>query len=56
MDKTMILTGEKGIDSKLMDAIGRKQYCMNTTVDMWFYAVPVEDDNLIKEAFENGTL
>lgn len=47
---------EKGIDSKLMDAIGRKQYCINTTVDMWFYAVPVEDDDLIKEAFENGTL
>lgn len=47
---------EKGIDSKLMDAIGRKQYCMNTTADMWFWAVPVEDDNLIKEAFDNGTL
>lgn len=47
---------EKGIDSKLMDAIGRKQYCMNTTADMWFWAVPVEDDNLIKEAFNNGTL
>lgn len=47
---------EKGIDSKLMDAIGRKQYCMNTTADMWFWAVPVEDDNLIKEAFDNGII
>lgn len=47
---------EKGIDSKLMDAIGRKQYCMDITSDMCFYAVPVEDDELISEAFKNGTL
>lgn len=47
---------DKGVDSKLMDAIGRKRYCMETTSGMRFYAVPAEDDEAIQEAIDNGVI
>lgn len=43
-------------NSELREAIGNKQYCMRTTEHMRFYAVPTNDDLLISEAFNNGTL
>lgn len=42
--------------AELMDAVGNKKYCMKTTEHMRFYAVPVEDDNLIKEALDDGII
>lgn len=47
---------EHKASAELMDAIGNKQYCMASTEHMRFYAVPVEDDKLISEAFKDGSL
>lgn len=43
---------DQGASDELIQAIGRKRYCMETTADLRFYAVPVEDDKIIGHAFK----
>lgn len=47
---------DKKAGNDLLEAIGRKRYCMETTADLRFYAVPVEDDKIIGHTFEEGIL
>lgn len=47
---------DKRADNDLLEAIGRKRYCMETTANLRFYAVPVEDDKIIEHAFEEEIL
>ena len=46
----------QGASDELVQAIGRKRYCMETTANLRFYAVPVEDDKIIGHAFKEGIL
>ena len=43
---------DQGASDELIQAIGRKHYCMETTANLRFYAVPVEDDKIIGHAFK----
>ena len=47
---------DQGASDELIQAIGRKRYCMETTANLRFYAVPVEDDKIIGHAFKEGIL
>ena len=47
---------DQGVSDELVQAIGRKCYCMETTANLRFYAVPVEDDKIIGHAFKEGIL
>ena len=47
---------DQGANNELVQAIGRKRYCMETTADLRFYAVPIEDDKIIGYAFKEGIL
>ena len=47
---------DQGASDELIQAIGRKRYCMETTADLRFYAVPVEDDKIIGHTFKEGIL
>ena len=47
---------EHNASPDLIQAIAMKRYAIDTAKNLWFYAVPVECDEVIQEAIDNGVI